>query len=284
MSPIVRTMPSTGGGRILWRVFEVGDARLPVSTLELSILRAALERARREGDAAELAAKLSTNTLRSVVTPDRVKMIAGGLLHFLLTGEQASDAPTIARWRARVLALDRAPAGMPAPAAVAPVEAGDVHAPPLDPPRLAGPPPALLSIRERRTRFRDGVRRRGDAPAAWVQHQQDVADALVRIARRVRGNETTARSTEPSSTAEREPTMANRIPTNPQIPTDSWPSTTERAPADIPVREAPKGSPGIPRFVPPPRPENSPPIPDALPSGPSPYVKRSTQPSGAKGR
>lgn len=88
------------------RVLEVGGARLPLRRLEVTTLRALIDRglADLDGTVEEIA---RGSNVGLQVKPRTVRGILGGLLHHLLVGEGLRESPTIAAWRARQLAREK---------------------------------------------------------------------------------------------------------------------------------------------------------------------------------
>lgn len=76
--------------------------KLPLTHLEVSTLRHALEHVIQNPH--RFPVRVASESPPSVA---HVRHVAGGLLHFLLTGDAVRDPPSLASWRARVLADEK---------------------------------------------------------------------------------------------------------------------------------------------------------------------------------
>jgi hypothetical protein len=104
--------PWTADGQSVWdrrgvprtiRVIETDGARLALTSLEVSVLRHALELVREDPRA--LCARLSEGGQRRTPTARHVDHVIAGLIDHLLCGRGVlGDPPDVSRWRLRVLA------------------------------------------------------------------------------------------------------------------------------------------------------------------------------------
>lgn len=97
------------GGKVTSkRVIECNGVRLPLTHMETTTLRCALEHVIANAEAFVTSIHRPAREARTLPSPDLIRHIAGGLLHHLLTGSGTNDRrPDLVAWRASVLADER---------------------------------------------------------------------------------------------------------------------------------------------------------------------------------